>query len=101
MRVSCYPLKANDHGHTNILLFTQLLRKTSVIDRVKVNGGLNCRSLEGSDPFARLASQLFRLELFFSRAQVQRGENSETQSRQKRAEVQGRPPHINFQQVDG
>jgi hypothetical protein len=36
MRVPCHPLTATNHGHTHILLFTHLLRKTSVIGSIKV-----------------------------------------------------------------
>jgi hypothetical protein len=39
MCVVYHPLKATDHEHMNLLLFTHLPRKTSVIDQVKVKGG--------------------------------------------------------------
>jgi hypothetical protein len=42
-----HPLKASDDGYTNLFMFTQLLIKTSVINRVKVGGGgSDARSLE-------------------------------------------------------
>jgi hypothetical protein len=37
-RVSRYTSTATDYGHTNLLLFTHLLRKTSAIDRTKAQG---------------------------------------------------------------
>jgi hypothetical protein len=55
-RVHCHRLKATDHGHTMQLFFTRLLRKTLVIDRIKVKeGGLGELGREGAR-FVRLAS---------------------------------------------
>jgi hypothetical protein len=57
VRVSYHPLKATDHGHMNILLFTHLLRKTPVIDSIKVKGqGSDGSELRRPGPFAQLAS---------------------------------------------
>jgi hypothetical protein len=62
---SYHSLTATDYGHTMQLLFTHLLRKTSVTDRVKVKGrmGSGDRGLEVEPLFAQLASQFFSPEL--------------------------------------
>jgi hypothetical protein len=79
-------MKATDHGHTMQLCFTQLLRKTSLIDRVKVNGKVGWSgSLKVRTHFARPCfSTFFSRPTFFPRARGQRGENSETQLSQEK-----------------
>jgi hypothetical protein len=58
--VPCHLLTVTNHGHTILLLFTQLLRKTSVIGRVKVGeGGSGDWGSEARTHFARFASRLF------------------------------------------
>jgi hypothetical protein len=67
MCVSYHPLKATDHGHTKLLMYTHLLRKTSVIDRVKVErGGLGDRARKVAPVCLACFSTFFSPRTFFS-----------------------------------
>jgi hypothetical protein len=72
------------------LLFTQLLRKTSVVDRVKVKGQGRMVGAWRPSPFCSTCFlTFFSAPTFFPRARDRRGENSETQSSQEKGPGSG------------
>jgi hypothetical protein len=96
---SYHSLTATDYGHTMQLLFTHLLRKTSVTDRVKVKGrmGSGDRGLEVEPLFAQLASQLFlSSNFFFSRTRTRREKFGNAIQPRKKGQGQSRPPTSDF-----
>jgi hypothetical protein len=100
--VSYYPLTATDHGHTMQLFFTHLLRKTSVIDPIKVK---KRKGSEVGTLLLNLLLNLFSPRSFFS-PELEVSEKKKILKRNsaeggKRAGSRGRPPNTNFQQVDG